>query len=120
MDYLIISTEVLTLSALVLFAGVLDSKYYERKPIKYLDWLTWGLLGIGITIMMLPVDGDINRFNMRLVWHLFMVATICYCLYKFPKIELKYDKQFYIACFFLFLTIVLEVLAIVVNGIKHF
>jgi len=120
MEYVIILMEVLAFAALILFGGVLDSKYYERKPIKYFDWLTWGLIGLALAIVMLSAEGDINKFNMRLVWHLSMVAVICYGLYKFQKIDLKYDRQYYFACSFLFVAIVFEVFAIITNGLEQF
>ena len=120
MEYVIILMEVLAFFALILFGGVLDSKYYERKPIKYLDWLTWGLMGLAFAIVMLSAESDINKFNMRLVWHLSMVMVICYCLYKFPKIDLKYDRQYYFACYFLILMICFEAFAIITNGLEQF
>ena len=116
MELIIFVLEVLALFSLIMFAGVLDSKYFERKPIKLLDWGIWGLIGFALAALMLSVEGILNKEIMREVWHSAFVCLVCYSWYKFPRLGLKYARQYNFARFFLLSTIVFETLAIVANS----
>ena len=111
--------ETLSLFSLIIFGGVPDSKYYERKPIKYLDWGTWVLVGFVMAMITLSAEGDLHTEKMRIVWHSVMVCLICYSVYRFPLLHLKYARQYNLARCFLFSTIVFETIAIVIGSWEY-
>ena len=74
------------------------------------------LIGFALAALMLSVEGILNKEIMREVWHSAFVCLVCYSWYKFPRLGLKYARQYNFARFFLLSTIVFETLAIVANS----
>lgn len=112
--------EAITLFCLVLFAGCLNSKYYERKPIKVLDNLIWVALVIYIAIGMYSSLGEWNlSVVLSVIWHVFMIGLIVFSVKEFPKLRLKYARQHAIAQTFLSLAICFEFVTLVVVAIEY-
>lgn len=121
---IILILEVVAVAALILFDGVLDSKYYERKPINGLSTETFWALGL----MMLTgfvwfsqkygnMMTDVSSYLLllaatQLAFHMWLIYILVKAYKAFFAMEFKYDFQYYVARFFLFLSITMEGLAI--------
>lgn len=112
--------EAITLFCLVLFAGCLDSKYYERKPIKVLDNLIWVALVIYLASVMYSSLGEkYLPVALSVIWHILMLGLVFYSANEFPKLRLKYARQYNLAQAFLLLTISFELVTIAVTVVKY-
>ncbi len=121
---IILILEVVAVCALILFDGVLDSKYYERKPIKGLSTETCWALGLMLATGFVwalqtysGVEWDALGFTLLLAatqcaFHVWMIYVLVRAYKAFLNLNLAFDIQHYIARFFLFLSITMEGLAI--------
>jgi len=120
MDIFIFILEAITLFCLVLFAGCLNSKYYERKPINVLDDLIWVALVIYLaSVMYFSLGEKYLPVALSVIWHILMLGLVYYSVNEYPKLRLKYDRQRNLAQTFLLLTISFELVTIAVAMIKY-
>ena len=121
---IILILELVAVAALIVFDGVLNSKYYEHKPIEGLSTETVWALGL----MMLTgfvwssqkygnIMPDASVYMLllgatQLAFHAWLVYILAKAFNAFLNIKLESDLQYYLARFLLFLSITMEGLAI--------
>ncbi len=118
---IIILLEVVATISLVLFNGVLDSKYYERKPIGLDTWCYLSLFALAAIGMIYVMQRSsvfpwlyywvLAQAFVQVLYHVIMCITLIKALNKFMRLELQYAVQYYLARFCLFFALTLEILA---------
>ena len=121
---IVLILELVAVAALILFDGVLDSKYYERKPINGLSTETFWALGLMMLTgfvwssqkygnMMTDVSSYLLLLGAsQLAFHMWLIYILVKAVKAFGNLEFKYDFQYYVARFFLFLSITAEALSV--------
>lgn len=107
--------------ALLIFSGILDSKYYEKMPIKAVsDGATYACMALtavfiirfmqmsGLSWAWLPVA----MFCGHLVLNVLMIVVLLVAWKKFSVLPLKFARQYLFARGALGFSIVFEVLAL--------
>lgn len=125
---IILILELVAVAALVIFDGVLNSKYYEKKTVKGLSTETYWALGLmmatGFVWASHRYDGApswtlgymLLQAVTQLSFHVWLIYVLVRAYKAFFKLEFEYDFQYYVARFFLFLSITLEGLAVIGLG----
>lgn len=121
MLYLIIGLEVLAVVSLLIFNGILESKYYEKMPIKAVsEGVTYACIGLtavfivrymqlsGLTWFWLPIA----LLCAHLVLNIVMVVVLFVAWKKFSALPLKFAKQYLLARAALGFSVVFEVLTL--------
>lgn len=121
---IVLILELVAVAALILFDGVLDSKYYERKPINGLSTETFWALGLMMLTgfvwssqkygnMMTDVSSHVLLLGAtQLAFHMWLIYILAKAYKAFFAMEFKYDFQYYVARFLLFLSITAEVFSV--------
>jgi len=112
MEFSIILLDVLAFAFLVLFAEELKDKHYEFKPIKFINVTKWVAL-VALAIMLLPAGVHVHFIWVHIVFHLAMVLMCCVGWKRFRSMRFKYPEQLGLVRWFLGITTVVEVAAIV-------
>ena len=117
---IILILELVAVCALVLFDGVLDSKYYERKPIKGLStevYWTMALLALSTIFCVLHTYqetlDELALAITQLVFHVWLIFVLAKAYKAFSNLSLKYSLQYCFARFFLSLSITMEGLSLI-------
>ncbi len=113
--------ELVAVCALVLFDGVLDSKYYERKPIKGLSSeIYWSVALMVLTAVVWILHTYQGIISDALVWaitqlvfHVWLIFVLAKAYKAFYNLSLKYSLQYCFARFFLSLSITMEGLSLI-------
>ena len=107
--------EMCALVFLAIFAGVLDSKYYQRFELKPLIYGIWAAV-IGLAFLVCP-DAPLDTEGLSLFWvHIpynwLIIGMYVYAFKQFRKLEFQYQNQYLMAQWLLYMGIVFEVLVV--------
>lgn len=125
MLYLIIGLEVLAVVSLLLFSGILDSKYYEKMPIQAVsEGVTYACMGLTVVFIVryMQISGltwswlPIALLCAHLVLNIVMVVVLFVAWKKFSVLPLKFARQYLFARATLGFSIVFEVLTLLALG----
>lgn len=117
MDLVLIIFEVFVLALIVMFSGILDSKYYQQRNVRYLSTL------IIVTMVSLfallfadaPYCGgrSFALFWWHVVYNVLATGVCIYAVIKYQQVKLKYKVQSLLADWTLNMSVVLQFCAIV-------
>lgn len=116
MDFLVIISETIAFAALILFSGILDSKYYESKKIRHLTRFIW-LPAIILLVILYP-DAPIQDSDklgcpwLHIVYDLLMIGLLVYAYKKFSQLRFNYSRQYLFARGALYWSVIFIVIAI--------
>ena len=116
MDFLVIIFEVVTMVSLIIFSGILDSKYYESKKIRYLNKTLW-VPAVLLLIALYP-EAQINNDNhincpwLHVAFNVAQIGSLAFAYVKFSQLTFNYSRQYLFARGALRWSIVSEVLAV--------
>ena len=120
MVLLLMILETLAVAALVLFNGILDSKYYEKLSIKTFSNYLWYPVGLLLVASYFTAMRDVyNWFWLpyviiftHTVMHAVFAILLTIALVKFADIPFKYSRQYLFARAALYFSVVFEALAL--------
>ena len=112
--------ETLAVAALVLFNGILDSKYYEKLSIKTFSNYLWYPVGLLLVASYFTAMRDVYNWFwlpyviifMHTVMHAVFAILLTIALVKFADIPFKYSRQYLFARAALYFSVVFEALAL--------
>lgn len=120
MVLLLMILETLAVAALVLFNGILDSKYYEKLSIKTFSNYLWYPVGLLLVASYFTAMRDVYNWFwlpyviifMHTVMHAVFAILLTIALVKFADIPFKYSRQYLFARAALYFSVVFEALAL--------
>ena len=124
--------ETLAVVALVLFNGILDSKYYQKLSIKAFSSYLWYPVGLlllaSFFTALLDFNPDWAWLDIAIIFshtvlHAVFAVLLVVAVVKFENIPFKYARQYLFSRAALYFSVVFEVLAIgafVVCCVKFF
>ena len=111
-EFIIVLLEVMAFASLIMFAGTLESKYYENKgPIKFIEITKWVTL-VALIVIMFPAGVHVRFIWAHVIYHLSMIAMCCVGWKRFRALRFKYLVQFRSAQWLLYSSIILEIVGI--------
>lgn len=120
MVLLLMVMETLAVAALVLFNGILDSKYYEKLSIKTFSNYMWYPVGLLLVASYFTAMRDVFTWFWldyviifaHTVLHAVFAILLTIALVRFADIPFKYSRQYLFARATLYFSVVFEALAL--------
>lgn len=120
MVLLLMVMETLAVAALVLFNGILDSKYYEKLSIKTFSNYMWYPVGLLLVASYFTAMLDFYTWAWldyviifaHTVLHVVFAILLTIALVRFADIPFKYSRQYLFARSALYFSVVFEALAL--------
>ena len=110
---IIIYLEAMAFVSLVVFSGVLNSKYYEVMPVQGLERGVVFLLTLALLAFMAQICHKQTFFIMAyVIWHLSMVRLLYVSWKEHLSLDFKYERQRMFARGFLISAIMFESVAL--------
>lgn len=123
MELFLIIFEVLVLALLVIFSGILDSKYYQKSRVRYLSTLIIVTMVLLFALLFADAPYGNGRSFALFWWHVVynVLATgVCiYAVIKYQQVKLKYRVQSLSADWTLNMSVVVQFCVIITLCLMH-
>ena len=116
---IIVYLEAMAFVSLVVFSGVLNSKYYEVKPVQVLERGVVFLLTVGLFVLLADLCHKQTFYIISyVIWHLSLVGLLYISWNELLSLNFKYERQRMFARGSLISAIMFEAVAILARIVQ--